>query len=131
MSLIGQNNSAVFGCLTEYKPSSSSSWTSYKERLEFYFQANSIVNDQIKRAIFLTSVGEETYDLVRSLFTPLAPKDIEFTEIIEKLDVHFNPTPNEIVRRYQFYKRQQEKNETISQFIAEIRKLSEFCNFTE
>lgn len=122
-------SSAVFGHLEPYKPTSS--WTSYRERFEFYFEANRIVSDAQKRAIFLTIVGDETYEIIRSLVTPLSPRDVDFHEIIERLDAHFNPTPNEIVQRYQFYKRSQSPNETVAEFVSELRRLSEYCNFTE
>ena len=43
------------------------------------------------------------------------------------LQQHLQPTPMIIAERYKFYKREQEVNETISEHIAELRKLSLYC----
>lgn len=125
----GNAPTALFGHLEPYK--STSSWTNYEERLEFYFEANMIRSEAQKRAIFLTIVGDETYEIIRSLVTPLSPRDVNFTELMVTLNNHFNPKPNEIVQRYKFYKRMQKLGETISEFVAELRRLSEHCNFAE
>uniref|UniRef100_A0A5S6QHL3 Reverse transcriptase domain-containing protein n=1 Tax=Trichuris muris TaxID=70415 RepID=A0A5S6QHL3_TRIMR len=42
---------------------------------------------------------------------------------------YFNPAPSEIVERFRFYKRDQRPNESIADFVAELRRLSEHCNF--
>ncbi|CDW58922.1 hypothetical protein TTRE_0000724801 [Trichuris trichiura] len=41
---------------------------------------------------------------------------------------YFNPAPSEIVERFHFYKRDQRTNESIADFVAELRRLSEHCN---
>ena len=77
--------------------------------MDLFFEANNIANDNAKRAIFLTMVGDTTYEVIRSLATPLAPKDLTFVEIVVSLEAYYNPTPNEIVQRYNFHKRVQKK----------------------
>lgn len=120
---------SMVGQLEPYKLTSP--WNHYRERLEFYFEANGVLNDNMKRAIFLTMVGEMTYEVIRSLCTPLSPRDITYAEIIERLDTHFNPIPNEIVQRYNFHKRYQRQEESIALFVNDLRKLSEHCNYLE
>lgn len=126
------NNTAAVSTIGQLEPyKQTSSWNNYRERLEFYFEANGVLNDNIKRAIFLTMVGEETYEVIRFLFTPLAPRDVTYTEILERLDTQFNPIPNEIIQRYNFRKRYQRHDEVIVMFVTDLRKLSEHCNYTE
>ena len=48
-------------------------WCSYTERLEHYFQANK-VGDEEKKDAFLSCIGEETFGLLRSLRAPAKPK---------------------------------------------------------
>ena len=43
------------------------SWTLYAERLEFYFTANGVTDDDTKKAIFVTVVGTQSYSLLRHL----------------------------------------------------------------
>lgn len=106
-------------------------WIEYKERLEFYFTANSITEDAKKRAIFLSVSGSSLYSLIRSLCTPASPSTVEIADLLQKLDNYFIPKPSEILARFKFHKRDQKKSETISEFLAELRKLSENCNFGE
>ena len=56
-----------FNCQTD-------SFKSYVERAKFFFEANSIVEGK-QLAVFLSSIGGKTYDLLRSLVAPDQPKD--------------------------------------------------------
>ncbi|XP_017484721.1 PREDICTED: uncharacterized protein LOC108373355, partial [Rhagoletis zephyria] len=109
-----------FGKLEPFQPTMA--WNNYKERMEFYFEANGIANETSMRAIFLSCVGEAPYEIIRSLLTPLTPKDVSLHEIVEKL---------EIVQRFAFHKRHQNSGETIADFVKDLRKLSEHCGFME
>ena len=51
---------ATFGILNEFS-GIDSDWSSYNERCTFYFIANKITDDDIKRAVFLSIVGDKTY----------------------------------------------------------------------
>ena len=49
--------------------------SSYNERCIFYFIYNKITDD-IKRAMFLSIVGDKTYQLIRGLLTPKELSDV-------------------------------------------------------
>ena len=101
----------------------------YVERIEQYFCAND-VNDQIKQtAIFLTVIGEETYSLLRKLLSPDVPASKSVKALSEKVKNHLQPQPIVIAERYKFYNRNQKEDETISDYIAELRKLTLNCDF--
>ena len=42
---------------------------------------------------------------------------------------HLSPKPLIIAERFRFHKRNQREGETVTQYIAELRKLAEFCEF--
>lgn len=42
---------------------------------------------------------------------------------------HHQPRPSTIVQRFNFHTRTQKPGETISDFVAQLRKLSEYCEF--
>ena len=100
-------------------------WVEYVERLELYFTANDIANPAKKRAILLTAVGPATYRLVKTLAIPGKPTDLSFEDIVEKLKTHFNPKPSPIIKRYEFNTRKQQPNETISEYVAALRRIAE------
>ena len=42
---------------------------------------------------------------------------------------HFNPKPSESVQRHKFNNRFRANGENISDFVARLRHLAEYCNF--
>ena len=103
-------------------------FTSYVERLELFFDANDVSNDK-KKASLLSLVGPKTYSLLRGLTSPQKSKDKTYKEIIELLEGHLSPVPLEIAQRYKFHKRCQKPNESISDFVAALKQMTEHCNF--
>ena len=104
-------------------------WCDYIERLEHYFTANDIREEDKRRAILLNAVGASTYRLIRTLVSPDKVTDVSFEEIVEKAKTHFNPKPSQIVKRYEFNTRRQGSDETISTYVAELRKIAEYCDY--
>lgn len=104
-------------------------WVDYVERLELYFLANDITDEVKKRAILLNAVGPATYRLVKTLAIPGKPTDLGFNDIVEKLKLHFNPKPSPIIKRHEFNKRKQQLNESVSEYVAALRRIAEHCEF--
>ena len=103
----------------------------YTERLDQYFVANKIEDAAQKRAIFITLIGNDAYSLLRSLLSPVKPNTKTYTELVTTLTDHLKPKPVIIAERYKFYERIQNTDESISEFIAALRKLSIKCEFRE
>lgn len=103
-------------------------WTSYVERVEHYCVANGIKDDRAV-AVLLSVMGAKTYNLLRSLIAPDKPGEKSFTEITDVLKKHLNPKPLLIAERFRFHKRNQLQSESITEYIAELRKLTEHCEF--
>ena len=101
------------------------------ELLEAWFDANSIQDEGKKRAIFLTNLGSKSYHTLRALLQPNKPTDQTYTVCKDTLKSHFAPKPTEIVQRYRFYMCIQKQDQSIPQFVANLRQLSEGCNFKE
>ncbi|XP_033729753.1 uncharacterized protein K02A2.6-like [Pecten maximus] len=107
----------------------SQNWDEYIERLEHYFVANTVDDDAIKRSILLTVCGSKTYGLIRNVVSPEKPSDKTYDELKTAIGTHLKPKPLVIAERFKFHQRKQREGETVSQFLAELRKLSEHCNF--
>ena len=104
-------------------------WLQYVEHLEHFFAANGIEDTAKKRAVLLTVVGAATYKTLRNLVSPMKPGDKTYAELVEVLAKHFKPTPSEIVERFKFHSRVRKAGESIATYVAELRSLSEYCNF--
>ena len=104
------------------------SWTSYAERLEFYFAANGVTDADTKKAIFVTVVGTQSYSLLKSLLQPQTPQTATLTEMKAALEKHFCPKPC-IVQRYRFHTRIRKTTESVATYVAELRAIGEHCAF--
>ncbi|KAL5481520.1 hypothetical protein EMCRGX_G021699 [Ephydatia muelleri] len=119
---------AVHGAVGQFNEEAEE-WPAYCERLMHYFTANDVETDEKRRAILLSVCGAHIYQLVRSLVSPEKPADKTFEEIVKLVRDHLTPPSSCIVRRFYFNSRFQKETETVGQFVAELRRLSEYCEF--
>ncbi len=104
-------------------------WSSYQERCDFYFVANKITDSKIKRAVFLSVVGDTTYQLIRGLLSPKKLTEVHFGDIIKSLSAHYTPQKNVIVERYKFNMCNRKSGQSVTDYVAELKELSRFCDF--
>ena len=122
---------AVYGKIDTYE--FDSKWDEYIERLEHFVTANEITDKDKMKSILLTVCCQKIYGFIRILTSPQKPSDKSYDELKALIALHLKPKPLAIAERFRFYmyQRNQGKQETVSQFIAELRKLSEHCDFGE
>ena len=121
---------AVHGTLSPY--TEGEDWNDYVECMEQYFIANDVQDDdgrRKKRALFLSAIGGKMYGLIKTLLAPEKPVSKTYQELMELVRQHVSPKPIVIAERYNFYNRKQREGESVAQYIAELRKLSERCVF--
>ena len=119
---------AYLGSISEFS-STQESWTSYVERLVQYLAANKIEDADQQRAVLLSVCGPATYRLIQNLVSPKKPTELKFGEIVEAVQKHHDPKPSVIVQRYRFNSRNFLTGESVATYIAELRQLSEHCEF--
>ena len=120
---------ASHGSVEEFNPDWED-WISYTKHLTQYFVANGISGEGDKRkAILFSSCGAATYQLIRNLVAPKKPTKKTFDEIITLVKDHHQPCLSTIVQRFNFHMQMQKPSETISDFVAQLHKLSEYCEF--
>ena len=105
--------------------------TEYTERVEQYFIANDVTDEKKQTAIFLTVIGNETYNLLRNLLAPESPAGKTVKTLSETLIDHLKPRSIITAECYKFYCRDQLENETTTEYIAELRKLTLNCDFKD
>ena len=87
------------------------------------------ISPEKQRAILLSAIGPSTYRIIRTLVSPDKVTDYTFFELVEKARAHFNPKPSPIVKRFEFNTRCQGENESVASYVAELRKIAEFCDY--
>ena len=64
------------------------------------------------------------YTLLFDLFAPDSPATKDYAAIVEKLKSHFEPkSTNVLAHRYTFHRRNQGPNESIAEYVVELRRL--------
>lgn len=92
---------ATTGMLAVYD-SKNQTWKEYFEIIVMFMAANDIDNRDKQRA---------------------------FLELVSLLKKHFDPKPSKIVQRYKFDSRNRKANESVMEYAAELRWLSQDCNY--
>ena len=68
---------------------------------------------------------------MQSLVLPASLDAISYEDLVSKVKSHREPAPSIIIRRFQFNTQNQKPSESISEYIAVLRKAAEHCNYGE
>ncbi|CAL9701112.1 unnamed protein product [Knipowitschia caucasica] len=110
--------------------STTDDWVEYTERVSQYFVANDIAAEK-HVAVLLSAMGGKSYGLLRSLTAPDKPSDKTFDELVKVMKEHLSPKPLLIAERFRFHKRNQHEGESIVSYVAELKRLTEHCEFAQ
>ena len=103
-------------------------WEQYVERFEQYVVANNVEEGR-RVATFLTMMGADAYSLLSNLLAPDKPKDKDYSQLVDAMTRHLKPKPLIIAERFKFHCRGQGKHESVSDYMAELRRLADKCRF--
>ena len=81
---------ATHGNIGEFS-ADSKTWVSYIERLQQYFIANIIKDEEKLRAVPLSICSASTYQLIRSVVYPGKPNEKSFGQIVTLVRQHYFP----------------------------------------
>jgi hypothetical protein len=74
-------------------------------------------------------MGKNTYKLVRDLLAPTKPNEKAYADIVKIVKDHKHPEPSEINSRFKFNSPVRKQDESVREYVAELRSLSEHCKF--
>ncbi|GFS08536.1 polyprotein [Elysia marginata] len=119
---------ALYGQIKEFYQSEETIHD-YLDRLSFYFEANEVRAEEKKRAVLLTVIGPQQFRLLKDLSAPAKPADKSYSELCQLLTKHHAPAPPKFMCRAKFDGRTRHPGESIADYIAALRDLSEYCEF--
>lgn len=73
--------------------------------------------------------GPDLYKIIKSCIAPKKISDTSYLDMKKELQSYFEPKLNQIAERFKFYTRQQKSDETVTDFIVEIKALTQTCDF--
>ena len=94
-----------------------------------YLAADKIEDPEQQRAILLSVCGPATYRLICTLVSPKNPAEHKFKDIAEIVQKHHDPKLSVIVQHYRFNTHYHRAGEPVSTYVAELRQLSNHCDF--
>ena len=110
-------------------------WKKWLQSFQYFLVAKGVVNDAQKMALLLHTAGIEVQELYEMLTDPGPMEEFEedtatdFEKTIRTLNAYFVTKLNEPYERHVFRSMAQQERETVSQFIARLRKQAQNCNF--
>ncbi|XP_045764729.1 uncharacterized protein LOC123866963 [Maniola jurtina] len=104
-------------------------WTKWKRSYEIYSKACELTKKsvEIQVNILLHVVGEQCRDILDRL----PDKCTTVEQVWKTLDEQFHTKRNVTVERHKFFMRHQQDNESIEQYVFELRKLAQTCEFRD
>ena len=102
--------------------------TAYMERVLFFQEANEVKKDKDVTKL-LSTIGARKHMVLRNLLVPELLSNKSCKELVDALKRHYELKPLVIVERFKFYRHNQARGETVSSFIAELRRLTIHCEF--
>lgn len=82
-----------------------------------------------KRKLILHYMGATIYNVLCDKLLPKEPENVSYGEIVNILQDHFDPRPNEILENYRFHSRKQKSEESCAEFLTALRRLAVNCGF--
>lgn len=105
-------------------------WETYIRRIKQFIALNAI-EANLHVAMLVTHVGAKCYELMCDLCAPTPPEEKTFDELVDIVKNHLEPQRSEIAERHIFRQRQQQRGESISDYLQGLKHLAKTCEFKQ
>ncbi|CAH2092471.1 unnamed protein product [Euphydryas editha] len=106
----------------------SKQWPAYIRRVKQFILLNEI-KDDLQVPMLITVVREATYSLMCDLCAPEHPEEKTFDDLVDLVTNHLEPQRSEIAERHIFRQRRQQPDESLTDYLQNLKHLSVTCNF--
>ncbi|EFN78746.1 hypothetical protein EAI_08211 [Harpegnathos saltator] len=106
-------------------------WQSWKEDFIIFMKVTGYIDkpNEVRANLLKNRIGKIGIDVIQKIsFNNLQDKD-DMDILMTKLEEYFNPPKKEVVERYQFFKYSKKQNESLEQYINDLREKAKTCNF--
>ena len=105
-------------------------WENFIERLSGHLDACNIKNATQRRDILVSTVGADTYALMKNLLGEEKPREKTYDELVALMKCHKPPTPPWQSERIKFLNRDRRKDETVMEYLAVLKKMMSTCKYS-
>ena len=109
----------------------SKNWKKWLQRFEFYLTATGISakEDKIKTSAFLLVIGPDALEIYNTFKFDNPDDNLKLEAVQEKLRAYCNPRKHVTYERHVFFTINQNTNETIDQYLKDLRNKASTCEF--
>ena len=106
-------------------------WRKWRKQFEIYFQAAELSKKAkaTQVAILLNVAGTEAQEIYDAFVFTAGDEGPAVKDVLNKFDDNCNPRKNEVSERHQFWSRDQHEDETVDQWLTELRTKAATCGF--
>lgn len=107
------------------------SWKTFKQSWQLYEIASGSADkpDQVRVATFLHVAGPDAIEKYNGFSFQTAEDKMKIDKVIEKFDNDCKTTTNVLSERFKFYSRKQKPEETLDEYVTQLRILCSSCGF--
>lgn len=120
---------AFMGSVEYFNPGDD--FDTYFLRLKHFLTLNDFTTEEKKKSFLITSIGSDVCRIISNLIQPVDIDTQKYDELIAVMKKHFKPDRNEIAESYKFYRRYQGPEESIADYVVDLKFLASTCNFGE
>lgn len=104
-------------------------WIVYADKLEQFFIAYKIVDDNQKRSLLLASLSLDVLETLTDLYFPEKPAEKTYKDVCAMMKSHFTPVVSIYRERREFYDTKQRRHESVVEFGARLKRSIRHCKF--
>ncbi|XP_073967423.1 uncharacterized protein [Choristoneura fumiferana] len=106
-------------------------WRKWKTQFELFIKASGVHKEEtaVQASLLINLIGSDGFDVYQTFtFGKESDRD-DVKALLKKFDEYFGVKSNVTLARYNFFTRDQEHGETISQYVVALKLLSKKCEF--
>ena len=77
----------------------------------------------------LSVCGAATYKVICIVVAPQKPNELEYSALVKKIQEYFVPKLSIIIERFKFNTRVRQQGESVATYVAQLRQLTQYCEF--
>lgn len=106
-------------------------WVFFRQKFEIYIKASNFekISEEEKGYLLLNRIGDKGLRVYNIFQFEESEKKYEYASIVKKFEEKYVPTKNVTYERYKFFTRNKKVNESYDEYITELRRLSDTCEF--
>lgn len=105
-------------------------WTRWKKDFLIFIELSNYSDkpQDVQAYLLRNYIGEFGQRIIQKVVFENAADRDDMNKLLIKLEAHFNPV-TEVMARYLFFTRCKQQNESIEDYVSDLKKKAEICNF--